>query len=219
MTYPIGLFAARISRMIGTGAADDRFAEPRRDRGDAVRRRSQGGEKACRGGAPFPGTRPAGCRAGPPAGGGGEGRAPSAGWDRCLHAGVFALLGRGRGAHVPRRGAAAHPRQRDPGQAHRRQDRRQAVGTPYRPVGIALRQRLRLGPDAHRPLRRARQGCDHRYRRLSPPSRLTFRRALHPQCHETGHADHGPAVRAWPDDRRSARYREAARGRRLSLLL
>src|SRR5438105_12168751 len=60
VTYPIGLFAARISRMIGTGAADDRFAEPRRDRGDAVRRRSQGGEKACRGGAPFPGTRPAG---------------------------------------------------------------------------------------------------------------------------------------------------------------
>ncbi len=83
---------------------------------------------------------------------------PQARRRRCLHARVRPDL---RGRHhpdVPRRGAAAHPRQGHRRRADRREDRRRTLGEASRPFRQPVRQCLHLRPDDHGPRGEAGRG-------------------------------------------------------------
>ena len=132
-------------------------------------------------------------------------------------AGVFAVVAGRRGADVPRRGAAAHPRSGDARRAHPRQDRHRPVARASRPQPVAVRQRRDLGAASHR-----QAGVDAQ--RVEPveragAARRQGRRAADPKERRPGDAPDGRAVRHRRDDRRGARQRAAARGAGLPLLV
>src|SRR6185312_1755176 len=80
----------------------------------------------------------------------------------CVLARVSPRLARGGHPHVPRRSAAAHSGCGDGGSAHRGQDSLRRLGRPPRRFDFAARERLDVGPHAHRPHRR----CGSRGARL-----------------------------------------------------
>ena len=89
------------------------------------------------------------------------------------------------------------------------------LGAPPRQERVDLRERLDLGPHAHRARRpargssRARAGCG-----LRPP-RGAERRARHPPGHDAGDAHPGRTVRHGPHHPRGARARQGGGGARL----
>ena len=132
-------------------------------------------------------------------------------------AGVLALQRRGCGAHVPRRGAAAHPRWRHARRADPRQGRARRLARPPGAQQLAVRQRRRLGPARHRAARvhprRARP------RKRAHAHHRQARRAGDPQGGEPRHAPDGTAIRRRRIHCRGARQRAPLRGDGLALLV
>ena len=121
----------------------------------------------------------------------------------------------GRGADVPRRGAAQGARRGDHRRADRGQDRAVRLGQASRPLRLAAGQRLDLGADADRQGPGRARGPDGRAARR----RQAARRAGDPHRRRAGHARAGPQLRARPHHRGGAGERGALRGEGLHLFL
>ena len=130
---------------------------------------------------------------------------------------IFAVEPGGRGADVPRRGAAAHSRRRDPRRADPRQAVARRLARPCRKQPVAVRQRRDLGPRADRAPRGDVERADAQ--RRADPSHSPQRRADHPSGRRRRHAAHGPTVRHRPHHRGGDQREPRARGARLHLLL
>ncbi len=129
-------------------------------------------------------------------------RAPAGGRCHRLSEGIWPRHQRGDRAHVPRGGAAAHPRRGDRRCADRGPHRDGRLAGPSRAGRQPCGERLGLGVHAHG------TGADTRRRRAHPirhrPPCPPPRRAGDPHRVAPGHADAGPAVRDGPHDRRGA---------------
>ena len=146
--------------------------------------------------------------------------------NRAKHGGVDAFMHEyglhSRGRHhpdVPRRGAAAHPRQGHRRRADRREDRRRPVGEAPRCVRQPVRQRLDLRADADRPRRQARRRQGRRSDQHAQAPGRPLRRAVHPPGAAPGHAHPGRQFRARPHHPGGPASRRSARGARLPVLL
>ena len=131
-----------------------------------------------------------------------------------LSARIRAVLAGGRGAAVPRRGAAAHTRRRDRRPADPRQARRGRLGAPSRPFRLGLCQRLDLGVDADREAAACAARSARSARRAAPLCRPLGRAGGAPGG-DRGDAHPRPPVRHGAHHRGGARPR--ARGRAAGL--
>ena len=138
---------------------------------------------------------------------------------RRLHARVRAVERRGRHPDVHRGGAAAHPRQRDRGRAHRREDRRRRLAAPPRALRQPVRQCFDLGAAAHRPRRQVEVSERGEPARRHQAARRALRRAGDPPGRAPGGEGAGRPVRARAHHQGSARARPELRGQGLPVLL
>ena len=136
-----------------------------------------------------------------------------------LPARVRPVLQRGHGAHVPGRGAAAHPRCRDRGQVDRGSAAPGRLGGAPGRQRLAVRQCLDLGLDARRPDPAAGLRCAGRSVGLHAPAGGAGRRAGRARGAASLHAHARASVRHGPHHRRSPGARPQRRAPRLSPLL
>ena len=144
------------------------------------------------------------------AAGRGAAREDAVRWRRRADPRICAVEPGGRGADVPRRGAAAHSRRRHARRPDPRQDRRRRLARPSRPEPVAVRECRDLGTAADRATDRDQQRAGP-VGGAGPPDRAR-RRAVDPHRRQHRHAPDGRAVRRRPDDRRGARQRPRPRG-------
>ena len=136
---------------------------------------------------------------------------------RGAHVRVFAVEPGGRGADVPRRGAAARPGRGDARRAHSRQARTGRLARPCREQSVPVRQRRHLGTRADGQARRHEQRAEPR--RRADAAHRERRRADHPGRGRRRDAADGRAVRRRPHHRRGDRLEPRPGGARLHVLL